>query len=116
KKAKVKQNLEDQTNQRNMLAAKQAEQQSLLDNTKGQEAVYQRLSAKSQEKRRELERQQQIEIARRYAGAAGTAVPGDPGKGGYPDYLANSDYYNPVVDPWGMYSRQCVSYTAWKVF
>ncbi len=115
-KAEVKQNLDDQTNQRNLLAAKQAEQQSLLDNTKGQEAAYQRLSAEGQEKRRELERLQQIEIARRYAGAAGTAVAGDPGRGGYPNNLANSDYYNPVVDPWGMYSRQCVSYTAWKVY
>ncbi len=115
-KEEVKQKLEDLTNQRNALAAKQAEQQSLLDNTKGQEAAYQRLSAEGQAKRRELERLQQIEIARRYAGSAGTAVAGDPGRGGYPNNLANSNYYNPVVDPWGMYSRQCVSYTAWKVY
>lgn len=116
KKVEQKRTLEDEKNQRNLLAQKQAEQQSLLDQTRGQEAVYQRLSAEGQAKRRELERLQQIEIARRYAGAAGTAVAGDPNRGGYPDYLANSDYYNPVVDPWGMYSRQCVSYTAWKVY
>lgn len=115
-KIQVKSLLDDQTNQRNLLAAKQAEQQSLLDNTRGQEAAYQKLSAEGQAKRRELERLQQIEIARRYAGAGGTAVAGDPGRGGYPNNLANSDYYNPVVDPWGMYSRQCVSYTAWKVY
>lgn len=115
-RTKVQQLLEDQTNQRNLLASKQAEQQSLLDNTKGQEAAYQKLSAEGQAKRRELERQQQVEIARRYAGAGGTAVAGDPGKGGYPNNLASSDYYNPIVDPWGMYSRQCVSYTAWRVY
>lgn len=115
-KIQVQRLIEDQTNQRNLLAAKQAEQQSLLDNTRGQEAAYQQLSAEGQAKRRELERLQQIEIARRYAGAGGTAVAGDPGRGGYPNNLANSDYYNPVVDPWGMYSRQCVSYTAWKVY
>lgn len=114
-KIQVKQKLDDQTNQRNMLAAKQAEQQSLLDNTRGQEAAYQKLSAEGQAKRRELERLQQIEIARAYAGS-GTAVAGDPGRGGYPNNLANSDYYNPIVDPWGMYARQCVSYTAWKVY
>lgn len=108
--------IEDQTNRRNVIAANQAEQQNLLNATKGQEAAYQQLSAEGQAKRRELERQQQIEIARRYAGASGSAVAGDPGKGGYPYNLANSDYYNPVVDPWGMYSRQCVSYTAWKVY
>lgn len=115
-KEKQKQELDDQTNQRNLLAAKQAEQQRLLDATKGQEVAYQQLSAEGQAKRRELERLQQIEIARRYANAAGVAVAGDPGRGGYPNNLANSNYYNPVVDPWGMYSRQCVSYTAWKVY
>jgi len=115
-KTEVKLKLEDLTNQRNMLAAKEAEQQQLLDSTRGQEAAYQQLSAEGQAKRRELERLQQIEIARRYAGAAGTAVAGDPGHGGYPNNLANSNYYNPIVDPWGMYSRQCVSYTAWKVY
>ena len=115
-KIAVKQVLDDQTNQRNLLAEKQAEQQSLLDNTRGQEAAYQQLSAEGLAKRKELERQQQIEIARRYAGTSGSAVAGDPGRGGYPNNLANSDYYNPVVDPWGMYSRQCVSYTAWKVY
>ena len=45
-KAKVKQNLDDQTNQRNLLAAKQAEQQNLLDSTRGQEAAYQQLSCR----------------------------------------------------------------------
>lgn len=115
-KAKVKSTLDDLTNTRNMLAAKQAEQQRLLNNTRGQEATYQKLSAEGRAKRQELERLQQIEIARRYASAAGTAVAGDPGRGGYPNNLANSNYYNPVVDPWGMYSRQCVSYTAWKVY
>lgn len=115
-KAAVKQNLDDQTNQRNLLAAKQAEQQNLLDSTRGQEAAYQQLSAEGRAKRQQIEREQQIEIARRYAGSGGSAVAGDPGKGGYPYNLANSDYYNPIVDPWGMYSRQCVSYTAWKVY
>ena len=115
-KVSVNATLEDLTSKRNALAATQAEQQSLLDNTLGQEAAYQKLSAEGQAKRRELERLQQIEIARRYAGSGGTAVAGDPGRGGYPNNLANSNYYSPVVDPWGMYSRQCVSYTAWKVY
>lgn len=114
-KVKVKRLLDDQTNARNLLAAKQAEQQRLLDNTRGQEAVYQKLSAEGQAKRKELERQQQIEIARRYAGAAGAAVPGDPGRGGYPNNLANAPM-DSMVDPWGMYNRECVSYTAWKVY
>lgn len=28
---------------------------------------------------------------------------------------ANHPFPNSIVDPWGMYTRQCVSYTAWKV-
>lgn len=110
----VKRVLEDQTNQRNLLASKQAEQQQLLDSTKGQEAAYQQLSAEGKAKRQELERQQQIEIAKRYAGNAGGAVAGDPSKGGYPSNLANAPM-DSLVDPWGMYNRECVSYTAWKV-
>lgn len=115
-KTEVKQKLDDLTTQRNLIAQKEAEQQALLDSTRGQEAAYQQLSAEGKAKRQELERQQQIEIARRYQGSGGSAVAGDPGRGGYPNNLANSNYYSPVVDPWGMYSRQCVSYTAWKVY
>ncbi len=109
--------LRDQESQRNQLAAKEAEQQNLLNQTKGSEATYRNLSAQSASQKEQLQREQQaaIEAAMRAAGGGGSAVAGDPNKGGYPDYLAQSDYYNPVVDPWGMYSRQCVSYTAWKV-
>lgn len=109
----AKQNLEDQTNQRNLLAEKQAEQQKLLSDTKGREAAYQELSAKSRAKKDKILEEQAAYMASLIP--QGTAVPGDPNKGGYPDHLANSNYYSPVVDQWGMYSRQCVSYTAWKV-
>ena len=114
----VKQVLDDQTNQRNLLASKQAEQQKLLNDTKGEEAAYNRLSAEGQAKRDSIMREQQaaIDAAMRAAGGGGQAVAGDPNKGGYPANLANSNYYAPIVDPWGMYSRQCVSYTAWKVY
>lgn len=118
KKELVKQKLDDLTNQRNVLAAKEAEQQSLLDSTRGQEVAYQQLSAEGKAKRDSIMREQQaaIDAAMRAAGGGGHAVAGDPNKGGYPANLANSNYYAPVVDPWGMYSRQCVSYTAWKVY
>lgn len=110
--------LADQTEQRNVLAAKEAEQQKLLSDTRGDEQAYKNLSQQTQAQKQELQRQQQaaIEAAIRAAGGGGTAVAGDPNKGGYPANLANSNYYAPLVDPWGMYSRQCVSYTAWKVF
>lgn len=112
----VEQVLADQKSQRDTLAAKEAERANLVSKTRGQEAAYQKLSAEGQARKNQLQREQQaaIEAAIRGSGG-GSAVAGDPNKGGYPAYLANSDYYNPLVDPWGMYSRQCVSYTAWKV-
>jgi peptidoglycan DL-endopeptidase CwlO len=117
-KTDVENVLADQTNQRNALAAKESEQRTLLSQTRGSEASYRSLSEQAEAQKEELQRQQQaaIEAALRAAGGGVNAVAGDPNKGGYPANLANSNYYAPLVDPWGMYSRQCVSYTAWKVF
>jgi surface antigen len=117
-KADVKKVLKDQTAQKDLLQAKEDEQRTLLAQTQNSEANYRNLSAKAQAQKLQVQREQQaaIEAAIRAAGGGGGAVAGDPNKGGYPSNLANSDYYNPLVDPWGMYSRQCVSYTAWKVY
>ena len=119
KQADAKRNLADQENAKATLATKQQEQQTLLAQTQNDEANYQNLSASAQAQKQQVQKEQQaaIEAAMRRAGSsAAGAVAGDPSRGGYPSNLANSDYYNPVVDPWGMYSRQCVSYTAWKVY
>lgn len=117
-KADVEKVLKDQKAQEKVLAEKEAERANLLAETRGSEDRYRSLSRKADKEKDQLQREQQmaIEAALRAAGGGGTAVAGDPNKGGYPSYLANSNYYNPIVDPWGMYSRQCVSYTAWKVF
>ncbi len=118
KQEQVEAVLLDQKNQRIDLAKKAQQQNELVQKTRGKEAAYQNLSARTQKKLEETQRAQQaaLEAALRAAGGGSSAVAGDPNKGGYPANLANSDYYNPIVDPWGMYSRQCVSYTAWKVF
>lgn len=114
-KVDVEHVLADQKAQREALAAKEGERQRLMDETKGQEQAYQSLSAQSESRKRQLESEQQAAIRAAY-GSGSNAVAGDPSKGGYPSKWANSDYYNPPVDDWGMYARQCVSYTAWKVF
>lgn len=49
------------------------------------------------------------------ASLGGHAVAGDPAKGGYPSKWANAPQ-DSLVDSWGMYNRECVSYTAWKVY
>lgn len=110
--------LADQKIQRSTLASKEAEQQQLVNQTRGEEAAYQGLSADRSAKKAEVQRQQAAATAaamRRANGSGGQAVAGDPGKGGYPSNLANAPL-DALVDPWGMYNRECVSYTAWKVY
>ncbi len=114
-KIDVERILADQKNQREALVAKENERQTLMNQTKGEEQAYQALSAQSEAQKRQLQSEQQAAIRAAYQGSGSSAVAGDPSKGGYPAVWANSDYYNPPVDSWGMYARQCVSYTAWKV-
>ncbi len=115
-KVDVERVLADQKNQREALAAKEAERQRLMEETKGQEQVYQSMSAQSEAKKRQLQSEQQAAIRAAYSsGGGGSAVAGDPARGGYPAKYANADYYAYVPDEWGMIARQCVSYTAWKV-
>lgn len=116
-KKAVDQEVANQTFAREQLAAKEAEVATLMAQVQGQEESYRTLSAQSRAQKDQVQSQQQaaINAAMRRSGGGSNAVAGDPGKGGYPAIWANSDYYNALVDDWGMYSRQCVSYTAWKV-
>jgi len=107
----VKQVLADQTKQRDDLAAKEAEQANLLAETQGQEAAYQGLVASKNSQVSDLRAQQRAANAR--IGGAGV-VPGDPNRGGYPDVWYNAPQ-DSIVDSWGLYNRECVSLTAWKV-
>jgi len=107
--------LEDQKNQRAALAAKEAQKQKLLNETRGEEAVYRQQSAQKQSEIQKLRDQQTAEIlARASSGGGFTELPGDPNRGGYPAAWANAPM-NAYVDNWGMYTRQCVSYAAFKV-
>ena len=100
---------------REALAAKEAEQQAILDQTKGEEASYQQLSSDRKGQVDRL-RAEQVAANLRAAQRSGsqTLVSGTPGGGGYPGKWANAPM-NAYVDSWGLYSRQCVSYAAWKV-
>ena len=110
--------LRDQQSQRAQLADKQAEQQKLLSDTKNDENTYQQLVG---EKRSRIEqiRAEQAEANRRAlqsSGGGSVNVPqGIPGGGGYPGEWANAPL-DAYVDPWGLYTRECVSYAAWKIW
>lgn len=113
-KKDVERVLADQKSQRDQLAAKEAEQAKLLADTRGEEAAYQQLSSQRNAQISQLQAQQAAELAARARQVGGYTASSDGSNGGYPSRWANAPM-NSYVDSWGMYSRQCVSYTAFKV-
>ena len=103
--------LKQDQDSRAILAQARAEKDQLLADTQGQEANY-RNQANSL---RQQQNQVMAAIAERMA-ASGVSIISGSGNGGYPAKWANADYNNPPIDSWGMYARQCVSYTAFKVW
>ena len=110
-KKKVEQVLADQKSQRTQLAAKQAEQEKLVTDTKNDQNNYAALAAERNSRAAQV-RAEQAAANRR---ATGVNIPaGVPGGGGYPGKWANAPL-DAYVDPWGLYTRECVSYVAWKI-
>lgn len=104
--------INDQKSQRDELASTQSQQNQLLSFTESQKAAYDNKIQANNAKIDSLRAQQAA--ANRALG--GTVTSGDPGHGGYP---AQWDYPVPQdsrLDSWGMLNRECVSYTAWKVY
>ena len=114
-KKDVERVLLDQKNQRDQLAAKEAEQANLVAKTRGEEAAYQNLSASKNQDIANLRAAQAAENARAMRNLGFGSIPaGIPGGGGYPGAWANAPL-DAYIDPWGLYTRECVSYAAWKV-
>jgi hypothetical protein len=116
--------LEEQQSQKAQLAAKEAEQASLVEQTKGEEAAYQKLSSDAAAQMSSAAAQQRAYYAALRAqngggdsGTIGNFVyanwSGNQGCGGdgYP-YCGTQDSYS---DPWALYNRECVSYVAWRM-
>ena len=79
-----------------------------------QQAEYNAQIAANNSKVAELKAAQAAANRKLSGGTASGVIAGDPSHGGYPAYLDNAAQ-DSLVDPWGMYNRECVSYTAWKV-
>lgn len=110
-KLQLDQLVESQKQQNAQLASAEAQQQQLLTFNQGQQDAYnQQISANSSQIN-ELRRQQIIANSRFTGGPAGT---GPACGGGYPGRWCNIPQ-DSVIDSWGMYNRECVSYTAFKV-
>lgn len=95
---------------RGRVAAQQAEQARLLSLNQAQQSELDGQIKANNSKISNLRSLQAAENARLGGGGGGRGVPGG---GGYPWGFVS--YPSSQVDPWGMYKRECVSYTAWKV-
>jgi surface antigen len=103
--------LADLQTQQTKLQAQQNEQAQLLSYTEAQKASYDQQISSNNSQIGSL-RSQQAALNRQLGGVPSA---GDPGHGGYPS-LWNNSGQDTMLDNWGMYNRECVSYTAWKVF
>lgn len=111
-KAQVDQLLTEQQQQNDQLTASQNQLNSLLSYNESQQAAYNSQIQSNQQQIASLRAAQAA--ANRRIGGSDSA--GDPNHGGYPakwDYPVGQDT---LIDTWGMYNRECVSYTAWKVY
>lgn len=111
---------------RDALVTKENERLALINETRGQQAAYNRLVGDREEQKLKVQKEQQdaIESALLAAGGVVNTLPGDPNKGGYPwetDCWVDGNAWSHGGangngnDPLGYGCRQCVSYTAWKV-
>jgi surface antigen len=103
--------LKDLQTQQTQLQAQQAQQAQLLSYTESQKAAYDQQISANNSQIMSLRAAQAA--ANRQLGGVPTA--GDPGHGGYPSNWNNAPQ-DSMLDSWGMYNRECVSYTAWKVY
>lgn len=114
--------LAQQQTSRDALASKRAEQQQLLDQTRGDEAAYQRLSADKKAAKDRLNEQYQAALRAAFGG--GSRVLAQGAAGDYPWNASNCPmigYYSTKGangnggDGYGYGCRQCASYAAWRV-
>lgn len=109
----VENTLRDQESQRSVLSSKQSEKAKLVADTKNDQNAYSALAQKRNSEVAKL-REEQAAANRRALGG-GVSIPGGiPGGGGYPGVWANAPL-DAYVDPWGLFTRECVSYVAWKI-
>ena len=114
-KKQVENVLRDQKSQKAALAAKEAEQAKLVSDTRGEESAYNNLVAKRNSEISSVGAQQAAAMAAAARASGSTNIgTGSASGGGYPSVWANAEQ-DTIVDNWGLYNRECVRYTAWKV-
>lgn len=103
--------LADLQKQQNQRQAEENQQAYLLNMTAAEKATYDQNIRANNSQISSL-RAQQAALNRQLGGVPNA---GDPGHGGYPAVWNNAPQ-DSMLDSWNMYNRECVSYTAWKVY
>jgi surface antigen/peptidoglycan hydrolase CwlO-like protein len=119
-KTHIDQLLGEEQSQKNQLAAAQTQQTSLLNYNQSQQASYNAQIAANSSQIAQLQAEQAAENAKLGNGLISTGTCG----GGYPasaDSPAGGNWgcdypQDNTIDNWGMDNRECVSYTAFKVY
>lgn len=113
KKDKVDQLVDSEKAQNAQLASDQSQQNQLLSYNQGQQDAYNQQIGANSSQISKL-RAQQLAANSRFIGGSYSAGSGPACGGGYPGVWCNAPQ-DSIIDSWGMYNRECVSYTAFKV-
>ena len=103
--------IKEQQSQQALLTADQNQQNEMLAYTEGQKTAYNQQIKNNQAKISDLRRQQAIENARLFGGGQ---IIQTSRCDIYPQNWCNAPM-DSIVDTWGMYNRECVSWTAYRV-
>jgi len=110
-KEEVEKLLKDQENMQAQMAAQRSEQGRLLNLTQEQKFEYDAQIKHNNTQISELKRQQAVENAKLFGSGVTNVSQCGPN---YPAYLCNRAM-DTLIDDWGMYNRECVSYVAFMV-
>lgn len=103
--------IKQQSDLQQALAIQRSEADQLLSATRGEEGRYATMAKENKARAEELQRQQAAILAAQFGG---NVTGGGACGGGYPSRWCVPPR-DSVIDSWGMYNRECVSYTAFKV-
>jgi len=104
--------IEEQKTLQSQLQAQRSEQNRLLNLNESQRSALNSEIKANFSRISDLKRQQILENSKFFA----NGVPaGSSRGGGYPEIWASRPL-DAMLDSWGMYSRECVSYGAWRVY
>lgn len=97
--------------QQNQLQAQENQKSQMLNYTEAQKSTYDQQISANNAQIASLRAQQAAAMAARFGGAPGS---GPACGGGYPGEWCDAPQ-DSLIDSWGMFNRECVSYAAWAM-